>query len=44
MFPVAKNILSGVIRTSQTKNLLNSSVNLLSKRFYAWSIEREIKY
>jgi len=41
MLPVVKNILSGVIRTPQSKSLINNSVNLLSKRFYAWSIERE---
>jgi len=41
MLPVVKNLFTSAIRAPQTKNLLNGSANLLSKRFYAWSIERE---
>jgi len=44
MIPVVRNLVSSAVRTPQTKKLLSNSVNLLSKRFYAWSIERERKY
>lgn len=44
MLPVVKNLLSTSIRNTQTKSLLNNSAKLLSKRFYAWSIERERKF